>query len=219
MSEYAPQPAMRRVRKRAPGTSWIAGAILASFAIQFVQGDRAILFGAIIREYVFAGEYWRLLTAMFLHGGVLHLVMNLLALVQVGRLYELMFGSARFLTIYFISGVLASLTSAWFSPGPSVGASGAIFGIFGAFVFSVWRSPRFRHDRMARSIVNQLIFWIIANLAIGTQIPQIDMSAHVGGLVVGMLLGAILPHRAPPPPPPGQVVIEVRPNDAPTPPY
>ncbi len=217
MTEFAPQPQpqLRRVRRRTPATTFVLTAIFAAFAIQFVQGDRAIAYGAIIHDYIFLhGEYWRLLTAMFLHGGVLHLAMNVIALVQIGRLYELMFGSARFLTVYFVSGLLASLASAWFTRGASVGASGAIFGILGAFVFSVWRSPRFRHERMARSIVNQLIFWIIANLIIGTQIPQIDMSAHVGGLLVGMLLGATLPHApAPPPPPPAQAIIEVKPHD------
>jgi rhomboid protease GluP len=216
----APQQPGRRVRRRTPATTSIAGAILIGFGIQIAKGAtndavRLAELGAIWAPAIFVGhEYWRLLTAMFLHGGVLHLVMNLFALVQIGSMFELMFGTRRFLTIYFVSGLLASLTSAFFTEGPSVGASGAIFGILGAFVLSVKRSPRWRHERFARNIVKQLLFWIVANIIIGFQIPQIDNSAHLGGLLAGVILGAILPHRAPPPPPPAQMVIDVRPHDS-----
>jgi rhomboid protease GluP len=211
--------------RRTPATRAIVTAILIGFGIEIYTGawtnpaELAEL-GAVIREYIFGrGEYWRLVSAMFLHGdgtvggGILHLAMNVLALVQIASLYELMFGSRRFLTIYFTTGIFASLTSAILGRGASVGASGALFGIIGAFVLSVWRSPRYRHERFARSIVNQLLFWIVVNIVIGFQFPQIDIAAHLGGLVAGLFLGAILPHRAPPPPPPAQVVIDVRPHD------
>lgn len=212
-------------RRRTPATRAIITAILIGFGIEIYTGAwqdpvTLAMLGAVIRELIFEhGQYWRLLSAMFLHGdgtvqgGLLHLGLNVLALVQIASLYELMFGSRRFLFIYFTSGILASLTSAIVRSGPSVGASGAIFGILGAFVISVWRSPRWRHERFARSIVNQLLFWIVANIIIGFQIPQIDMSAHLGGLIAGAILGAILPHRAPPPPPPAQVVVDVKPYD------
>lgn len=213
-------------RKATPATFFIFAAILLGFAYEIYTGawkDAAILgeIGA-IREYDVRveGEYWRLLTAMFLHGDgtvggdFLHLAMNLLALFQVGSLYEVMFGTRRFVLIYFATGIAASLTSlAFMAPGgASVGASGAIFGILGAFIFSVRRSPRWRHERAARGIVNQLIFWIIANIAIGLRIPQIDNAAHIGGLVTGLILGMLLPHRLPPPPP-AQMVVDVRPFD------
>jgi rhomboid protease GluP len=211
--------------KRTPATRAIITAILIGFGVEIYTGawthpEQLAELGAVIGEYIFEkGEYWRLLSAMFLHGdgtprgGILHLALNVIALVQIASLYELMFGARRFLFIYFTSGIIASLTSAIVNQGPSVGASGALFGILGAFVLSVWRSPRYRHERFARSIVNQLLFWIIANIVIGFQIPQIDISAHLGGLVAGVLLGAILPHRPPPPPPPAQMVIDVRPRD------
>jgi rhomboid protease GluP len=114
-----------------------------------------------------------------------------------------MFGTRRFTFIYFVAGIAASFTSMMRMPlnGSSVGASGAVFGILGAFVFSVWRSPRWRHERAARGLVMQCIFWILANIAIGLQIPQIDNAAHIGGLIAGLILGAALPHRTPPPPP------------------
>lgn len=221
MTEYAP-PQPRRVRRGTPATKFLLAAILAGFGFEVITGawqnPELLVNWAIIGELVFHhGQYWRLLTAMFLHGDgtiqgtLLHLLLNMFALLQLGSLYELMFGTRRFLTIYFVTGILASLTSAFVNSGASVGASGAIFGIIGAFITSVRRSPRYRHERMARSIVNQLVFWVIANIFIGLQVPKIDLSAHIGGLVAGLLLGLILPHPTPPPPPPSQVVVEVQP--------
>ena len=202
---------------RTPATSFLIAAIVLGFGIEIITGawvdpDRLAELGAIVPEAIHGGQYWRLLTAMFLHGDgtvggdVLHLGMNLFALYQLGSLYEVMFGTRRLLTIYFVAGLAASITSAMHIQGASVGASGAIFGVLGAFVFSVLRSPRFRRDRAARGLVGQCVFWIIANIAIGLRVPQIDNAAHIGGLVTGLLLGAVLPQRTPPPPPSSQVI-------------
>ena len=211
-------------RRKTPATSFLLAAIIVGFIIEivtgaWVNGDRLSELGAIVPAYITAGEYWRLLSAMFLHGdgtipgAALHLGFNCLALYQLGSLYEIMFGTRRFLFIYFTAGIVASITSflrlAPFAS--SVGASGAIFGILGAFIFSVRRSPRWRTDRVARSIVRQLIFFGLANIAIGMSVPKIDLAAHLGGLVTGLLLGALLPHNVPPAPP-NQMVIEVMPN-------
>jgi rhomboid protease GluP len=204
--------------KRMPATAILIVAILIGFGIEIYVGalrDARILtyLGAIWAPLILGeGQYWRLLSAMFLHGDALHLLMNLIALFQLGSLYELMFGTKRFTLIYFVTGLIASLTSMFISGGPSVGASGAIFGIMGAFIFSIRRSPRWRHERAARGIVSQLIFWVIANIAIAMKVPQIDLAAHMGGLVAGLILGWILPHRVPPPPP-NQSVVDVMPYE------
>jgi rhomboid protease GluP len=210
-------------RRVTPATNVLFIAILVGFGIEILTGawtDSARLaeLGAIVPYYILEeGQYWRLLTAMFLHGdgtipgAFLHLGLNLFALFQLGSLYEIMFGTRRFVLIYFVAGIAASLTSTMRIMGASVGASGAIFGILGAFVFSVWRSPRWRHEKAARSMVHQVIFWIIANIAIGFRIPQIDNAAHIGGLVTGLILGAILPHQMPPPS--ARTVIDVMPYD------
>lgn len=203
--------------RHTPATALLMVAILIGFGIEVLTGawtneGKLAVLGAIVPQWINQGEVWRLLTAMFLHGDgtpkgtLLHLGVNLFALFQLGSLYEMMFGTRRFLVIYFVTGIAASLTSYVHNIGASVGASGAIFGILGAFIFSVRRSPRWRHERAAHSIVKQLLFWIAANLAIGAMIPQIDVAAHIGGLVAGLVLGAVLPHRVPPPPPAHAVV-------------
>lgn len=216
---------MRDRRRRTPATLFLISAILVGFGIEivtgaWVDGEKLAYLGAIVRPLILEyGQWWRLLTAMFLHGDgtiagdFIHLGVNLLALFQLGTLYELMFGTRRFVLVYFVSGLFASLASMVFSGGPSVGASGAIFGILGAFIFSVRRSPRYRHERAARNLVAQCVFWIIANIAIATQFPQIDNAAHIGGLAMGLFLGLVLPHRMPPPPPPTELLIDVMPYD------
>lgn len=210
--------------RRTPATNALLTAILLGLGFEILtgawtNGETLARYGAILpMEYLAAsGEYWRLLTGMFLHGDgtvggtLLHILVNVWAIFQLGTLYEIMFGTRRFLLIYFVSGILASITSAMHIDGASVGASGAIFGILGAFVFSVLRSPRWRQE--ARGIVQQIVFLIIANIIIGLQIPQIDNAAHIGGLVAGLFLGLVWPEPAPPPLPPAQVVVDVRPYD------
>jgi rhomboid protease GluP len=213
---------------RAPATLVIFIAIVIGFGIEIATGawqnqDALAQLGAIVPSLVIGdGQYWRLLSAMFLHGDgtvrgdLLHVGMNLYVLWQLGRLFEIMFGSRRFLTIYFVTGIAASLTTLLrflltHSNGASVGASGAIFGIIGALIVSIRRSPRWKNERWARSVVQQLMFWIVVNILIGLSVPQIDLAAHAGGFLAGLLLGATLPQREPPIPP-SQAVIDVTPT-------
>lgn len=208
----------RRNWRTTPATWLLFAAILIGYAIEIVTGastdDRRLaILGAIQPILIRDGDWWRLLSAMFLHGGLLHLLVNVWALYQLGRLYEAMFGTRRFVFIYFATGLVASVTSFLRLPdyGSSVGASGAIFGILGAFIFSVRRSPRWRHEKWARDLVAQCVFWIAANILISLKIPQIDVAAHMGGLAAGLILGAALPHRVPPPPP-ASTVVDVTPS-------
>jgi rhomboid protease GluP len=212
-------------RRGTPATAFLIGAILIAFGIEIVtgawtNGEVLAELGAILRyDILIEHEYWRLVSAMFLHGDgtikgtLLHLMLNLWALFQLGTLYEIMFGTRRFVWVYFATGIFASLTSMVVTGGPSVGASGAIFGLLGAFIFSVRRSPRWRHDRVARSVAKQCVFWAIINIVVTSQIPQIDNAAHIGGLVAGLILGFVLPQPAPPPPSPAREVIDVIPYD------
>jgi membrane associated rhomboid family serine protease len=127
------------------------------------------------------GEYYRLLTAAFLHGGVLHIAFNMYALFLFGPMIEGAFGRLRFVALYLGSALAGSAVSYMFSAPnvPSVGASGAIFGLLGAALVV---SKRTRRDA---SVITVLI---VLNLAIGFLIPTIDWRAHVGGLVGGVLI-------------------------------
>jgi len=156
-------------------------------------------------EFRQRGELWRLIASMFLHGGWLHWLANSWALYQLGTLYEVLFGSKRFALIYFSTGIIAGLASSMYNHGPAVGASGAIFGILGAFIFSIRRSPVYRHQPWTRGLIGQLVFWIVVNIAIGYSLPFIDNVAHMGGLISGLLMG-LIPHRVPPPPPRDSVI-------------
>jgi rhomboid protease GluP len=198
------------MRRKAPVTKALLVIIAIVFAFEFVthayDSDQKLLtMGAISHELVLRGEVWRLIAYMFLHGGWLHWLSNSWALYQLGTLYEVLFGSKRFTLIYFATGIVAGIASAVLHQGPAVGASGAIFGIIGAFIFSIRRSPLYRHQPWTRSLIGQLVFWIVVNLVIGFEVPHIDNVAHIAGLVSGLLLGFI-PHRIPPPPPSESVI-------------
>ena len=199
------------MRRRAPVTFTLLALITIVFALEKVIGEETLFkLGAILPfQY---GQYWRYVTGMFLHQGWLHWGSNAWALYNLGTLYEALFGGRRFAFIYFASGIFASLASS-VTGHVSVGASGAIFGILGAFIFSILRSPQYRNQPWVKGLVGQVIFWIVVNLVIGSQFPMIDNTAHVGGLIAGLLLGFI-PHRVPPPPPSTHVIeVSSRPYD------
>jgi len=205
------------MRKRSPLTFILLAAITIIFFYERLVGAtetdpmKLADLGAIMPDTLESHEYWRLFTAMFLHAGWLHWAANAWALFQLGSLYEILFGTRRFAFVYFATGICASIASASMHHGPAVGASGAIFGLLGAFIFSIRRSPRYRHQPWTRNLIGQLIFWIVVNIVIGFQVKVIDNTAHIGGLISGLILG-LLPQNVPPPPP-GGTVIDVEPYD------
>lgn len=137
---------------------------------------------------IFAGEWWRLVTANYLHGGLLHLVLNSMALATLGPLIEEAFGGRRLFVVYTLSGIGGFAASAWFRPDyPSIGASAAIYGLLG---FSVVYA-RFRAGAGARALAEHLTQWLLYG-AVMIFIPGIDNVAHGGGLVPGALLGLFL---------------------------
>lgn len=182
------------------------------FGVTNADGPALVGVGAIVPGTLQNHDYWRLIAAMFIHIGVLHLVLNVWALFQLGSVFEMMFGSVRFALTYFASGLIASVASAYFASGISAGASGAIFGILGALIFAIRRSPVWRHQPWTTGLVRQLVGWAAINVVIGFTMPGIDNAAHLGGFAAGLLLGFI-PHHVPPPPP-RTLVIEHPPEDS-----
>jgi rhomboid protease GluP len=141
---------------------------------------------------VAAGEYWRLWTVTLLHGSPLHLGFNMYALYLVGPIVERWYGSPRFLVFYLACAAAGSVASFAFGGDvPSVGASGAVFGLFGILV----AANRFHHpvDRQSRMLVRQLGVLILINIAFGFSVRGIDNAAHLGGLAAGLWVGAMLP--------------------------
>lgn len=137
------------------------------------------------------GELWRLFTVTLVHGGILHLAFNMYALFLVGPFVEQLYGRGRFLAFYLVCALGGSLASFAWDPAPAVGASGAIFGLFGMLV-AVERFHRPAVNRNARAFLAQIGPVIVINLVFGF-IPgmNIDNAAHIGGLVSGLLLGVL----------------------------
>ncbi|HBY93648.1 MAG: rhomboid family intramembrane serine protease [Ardenticatenaceae bacterium] len=148
-------------------------------------------FGAKFNYLIAQGQWWRLLTPIFLHIGMVHLLFNEYALWLFGREVERLFGSARFILIYILSGLYGSWASFAFSPALSAGASGAIFGIIGALVAFFLRN-RQRFGELGRRQLTNLVVVIGLNLVLGFTIPGIDNFGHIGGLTSGFLLGLAL---------------------------
>ena len=159
------------------------------------NSDTLIAFGAKVNELIDQGQVWRLLTAMFLHIGIIHLAVNQYSLYAVGTLLERFMGATRFAILYVLAGLCGSLASYWFSPNAiSAGASGAIFGLLGALgIFFLL------HRRLFGPAGNRMLANIVAvaaiNLVLGASFAGIDNFAHVGGLLGGVALGALLTPR------------------------
>lgn len=199
----------RRVRVRfflgRPGsfTTTLLLVNVALFLVETVVGGSGALFsgpsgqklfdlGALYPPAIALGhQYWRLITPMFLHAGLIHLAFNSYALYLLGFMVEDAFGKLRFIAIYFIGGFLASVTSFAFGPvgEVGVGASGAIFALLGAWVAFNYRR---RTSPMASANLRWALMLIGLNVILGFSIPGIDWRAHLGGLVAGASLGALM---------------------------
>ncbi len=160
-----------------PVTATLVVANIAVLVLQLVDRSVDARF-ANVPFAVAGGQYYRLVTAAFLHGGVVHLALNMFALVVVGREVEAAVGRLRFLVLYLVSALGGSVCFYLFgSPAvPALGASTATFGLFGAlFVLA----------RARRIDTSQIVVLIVFNLFLGAVIPGIDNLGHVGGLVIG----------------------------------
>ena len=158
-----------------------------------------VLFGAQVNEYIAAGEFYRLLTSMFIHIGFVHLGFNLWALYVIGQGVEQTYGGSRFLLIYFLSGLGGSLfTYVLGGAGISAGASGAIFGLIGAQIAFFYRQRAVFGDASKAQLRN-LLMVAGFNLVFGFTVPGINNLAHIGGLIFGAVVGWLLSPRYQPP--------------------
>lgn len=160
--------------------------------------DTVVAFGAKSNAEINAGEIWRLLTPVFIHIGPIHLAFNCYALWIVGQQVERLYGAARFVVFYVVMGVAGVLGSYFYNPtAASAGASGAIFGLFGVLLMFGIRNRKSVPRWLARAIGRGVLPVIVLNLVIGLAIPVVDNSAHVAGLLSGMVLGGVFSFHAP----------------------
>lgn len=166
----------------------VATALGAGFFRNIVEMNPQILYWMGAKHnnaIIFHGEYYRLVTSMFLHGGIVHLLFNMYALYILGDFIERIYGAKKYLAIYFVSGIVASIFSLYFSPVMGVGASGAIFGLLGAALVFAYNEK----DRIGKALVTNIIVIILLNVFIGLSMSNIDISAHFGGFISGAILG------------------------------
>jgi len=166
-------------------------------------GRDLVNWGANFGPYTVSGEWWRLLTCVFVHGSFVHIAINMWCLWDLGSLAESLYGHWTFGALYLICGVIASLASVgWNLSVLSVGASGAIFGLAGALIASYYLGefslPRSAFAGTLRSIVIFVGYSLVAGPLLGGMFSaRVDNAAHVGGLVSGLILGALIAKVAP----------------------
>ena len=141
--------------------------------------------GLKVNELIMAGQYWRLVTPMFLHGSILHLGFNMYALYILGSRVERFFGSFRFLGLYLIAGISGNIFSFFFTPAPSLGSSTAIFGLLGAEGVFIYHHRKLFGEQF-RVALRQIIQVAAVNIVIGLS-PGIDNWGHIGGLIGGAI--------------------------------
>jgi len=191
--KQTPQRTLQNVRRatssfQAPATMILIGINVLVYVVTAAQGGGINLPGgelfskwALQGAAVSDGDWWRLVTAMFLHGSILHLGFNMLALYWLGTIIEQALGTPRFLLVYVVSGLAGSAGALWFSSkfAVTVGASGAIFGLIGALLILEYLSTG--------SLMGQAMVLILVNLALTFAVPGISIGGHVGGLAGGIV--------------------------------
>jgi len=164
--------------------------IFAGLGIISFKATELVHWGANFRPLVAEGQWWRLLTNTFLHGGLMHILANMVGLMFVGVFLEPIIGTRRFVFIYIATGILASIASVWWHPATvSVGASGAIFGMYGVFL-ALLLSKVFPAKQNKAFLTSTLVF-VGFNLLMGFA-GGIDNAAHIGGLVSGFVIGLLI---------------------------
>jgi rhomboid protease GluP len=161
-------------------------------------GQDLVHWGANYGPFTLSGQWWRLLTCVFIHGSFLHIAFNMWCLWDLGALAESLYGHWTFGTVYLITGVAASLASVAWNPNVlSVGASGAIFGIAGALIASFYLGEFSLPRAAITGTLRSVVVFVGYNLVFGAVASRTDNAAHVGGLVSGLILGALIARVAP----------------------
>ncbi len=186
-------------------TTWVFPTIIALNVIAFIitglrgggwvdsNPEKMLEMGADFAPYTTSGQWWRLMTSSFLHFGVIHLLANMYALLFVGQIAERLFGNTIFAVIYLLSALLSGLASVWFEPlSISAGASGAIFALYGAVIAFVVMQKGSFPKAAAKAVMQSALVFVGYNVLYGFSAKGISNAAHLGGLVSGLVLGAVM---------------------------
>jgi membrane associated rhomboid family serine protease/Tfp pilus assembly protein PilF len=208
-NDYQPvitQPWVRRSESSITLTQILFGACIAVYLAMAIangspmemSGQIMLHFGANYGPDTLSGQWWRLVTYMFLHAGIWHILFNMWCLWDLGRLCESLYGRWTYAGLYFITGIAGGLTSIGWNPVVlSVGASGAVFGLAGALIASFYLGE-FSLPRLAISgTLRSLVIFAVFNIVIGQFFGGVDNACHIGGLVSGLILGALIARLAP----------------------
>nr|WP_156956005.1 rhomboid family intramembrane serine protease [Carnobacterium pleistocenium] len=192
--EYRTQMKLKRFfRKPVVTYTFLAIQILLFVLMTFDGGSTnvatLIKYGAKFNPYIVLGEWWRLITPMFLHIGFIHLLMNSVILYYLGEQLEGMFGHLRFASIYLLSGIAGNLASFAFSDALSAGASTALFGLFGS---TVMLGQTFKYNPAVQQMAKSFSVLIILNIVFGLFSSSIDLAGHLGGLLGGFLISTAI---------------------------
>ncbi len=172
--------------------------VLASGPSLDFTGQVMVHFGANYGPFTLSGDWWRLATYMFLHRGFFHIAMNMWCLWNLGTLCESLYGRWTYAAVYLITGVAGGLASVAWNPGVlSVGASGAIFGLTGALIASFYLGEFSLSGISIKRTLSSLLFFVGFSVLFGSMVPGIDNACHAGGLVSGLILGALIARLAP----------------------
>jgi rhomboid protease GluP len=177
---------------------FIAMALAGVSMLENPAGQDLVRWGANFGPLTISGQWWRLLTCVFIHGGLMHIAFNMWCLWDLGRLAESIYGHWTFAAVYLITGLSSSLMSlAWNPAVLSVGASGAIFGIAGALIASFYLGEFSLPRAAITGTLRSVVIFVGFNLFFGAAIARTDNAAHIGGLLMGLLLGALIAKVAP----------------------
>jgi len=188
-----PPPAETRVQRlrRSPATAVLLAALVVIFFLTAADPELVERF-AKVDGRIRAGEWWRLFTASFLHGGLLHLAVNGLALSAIGPTVEQLYGRVRFTLIFLLGGAVGFAASTLFVRQPSLGASAGLFALLGVLLGYAVRHRKSLVAASRRAMIQEILTVAGMNLALGFMVPFVDNAAHLGGFGGGLALGMVL---------------------------
>jgi len=197
----SPAPATRATSYRMPVTTALVGINVLVFIGMLLTGaslmgpseQQLLRWGADFGPKTLDGEPWRVLTSNYVHIGLIHIFFNMWCLWNLGRLAERILGAWTYLLTYTACGIAGSLVSLWIHPRVvGAGASGAIFGLAGALITALYLGKLPYPAQLLRGLMKSLLSFAGYNLFFGAVVPGIDNSAHIGGLIAGLAIGALL---------------------------